>query len=123
MLGHALASVFHDTLQGDVEQAQRMNHTLDQLPREVAAVMPYRRVQVMSLQPSESLDALALQHAQALPAQVRTVLSALAGKQGSAGAGLASYLLFEPAFTAPLMALGERDAYAHKQELLAFFAD
>jgi NTE family protein len=123
VLGHALASVFHDTLQGDVEQAQRMNHTLDQLPREVAAVMPYRRVQVMSLQPSESLDALALQHAQALPAQVRTVLSALAGKQGSAGAGLASYLLFEPAFTAPLMALGERDAYAHKQELLAFFAD
>jgi NTE family protein len=125
VLGHALASVFHDTLLSDVEQAHRMNHTLDQLPREVAAVMPYRRIQVMSLQPSESLDALALQHAQALPAQVRTVLSSLAGKassQGGAGAGLASYLLFEPEFTTPLMALGERDAYAHKEELLAFFA-
>jgi NTE family protein len=125
ILGHALASVFHDTLQGDVEQAQRMNHTLDQLPREVAAVMPYRRIQVLSVQPSESLDDLARQHAQALPRAVRKVLASLAGqasKQGNAGAGLASYLLFEPAFTTPLMALGERDAYARKDELLAFFA-
>lgn len=125
VLGHALASVFHDTLLGDVEQAQRMNHTLDQLPREVAAVMPYRRVQVMSLQPSESLDELARQSAHALPAAVRSVLSSLAGqaaKQGGAGAGLASYLLFEPEFTRPLMALGERDAYAQKDALLTFFA-
>jgi NTE family protein len=125
VLGHALASVFHDTLLGDVEQAQRMNHTLDQLPREVAAVMPYRRVQVMSLQPSESLDELARQSAHALPAAVRSVLSSLTGKQsknGGAGAGLASYLLFEPEFTRPLMALGERDAYAQKDQLLAFLA-
>ncbi|TAG28187.1 MAG: patatin [Burkholderiales bacterium] len=125
VLGHALASVFHDTLQGDVEQAQRMNHTLDQLPREVAAVMPYRRVQVMSIAPSESLDDLARQSAYALPVAVRSVLSSLAGKagkDGNAGAGLASYLLFEPEFTQPLMALGERDAYAQKDELMAFFA-
>jgi NTE family protein len=125
VLGHALASVFHDTLQGDVEQAQRMNHTLDQLPREVAAVMPYRRVQVMSVQPSESLDEFARQSAHALPAPVRSVLSSLAGKAakgGGAGAGLASYLLFEPEFTQPLMAMGERDAYAQKDALLAFLS-
>ncbi len=124
VLGHALASVFHDTLRGDVEQAQRMNDTLDQLPRELAAVLPYKRVQVMSIQPSQSLDALALQHAQALPSAVRGVLQSLAGKSaggGSAGAALASYLLFEPAFTGALMALGQRDAYARKEELLRFF--
>lgn len=129
VLGHALASVFHDTLRGDVEQAQRMNDTLDQLPREVAAVLPYKRVQVMSLQPSQSLDALALQHAQHLPAEVRGVLQALAGggttKKGEgggvAGAALASYLLFEPSFTQALMALGQHDAYAQKEALMAFF--
>jgi NTE family protein len=123
VLGHALASVFHDTLQGDVEQAQRMNHTLDQLPREVAAVMPYRRVQVFSVQPSESLDAIAREHAQALPTAVRGVLQSLAGRQSGqthAGSALASYLLFEPTFVEPLIALGQRDAYAQKEQLLAF---
>ena len=126
VLGHALASVFHDTLLSDVEQAQRMNHTLDQLPREVAAVMPYRKVQVMSLQPSQSLDELARRSAHALPSAVRGVLSAIAGKNvghGHTGASLASYLLFEPEFTRPLIALGQRDAYAQKEALLAFLAD
>ena len=125
VLGHALASVFHDTLRSDVEQAQRMNDTLDQLPRELAAVLPYKRVQVMSMQPSQSLDALALQHAQALPQAVRSVLQSLVGKKGGgggAGAGLASYLLFEPVFTEALMALGQRDAYTQKDQLLAFLA-
>jgi NTE family protein len=125
VLGHALASVFHDTLRGDVEQAIRMNETLDQLPPGGAAVLPYARVDILSLQPSESLDHLAQQHTSALPDPVRRALHALAGKNasGSAGAGLASYLLFEPEFTQPLMALGERDAYAKKDELLAFLAD
>jgi NTE family protein len=124
VLGHALASVFHDTLRGDVEQALRMNETLDQLPPEVAAVLPYGRIDIMSMHPSESLDHLALENAGALPDAVRRALRALAGKNnaGSAGAGLASYLLFEPEFTGPLMALGERDAYAQKDALLAFLA-
>ena len=46
--GHAMASVFHDTLQADVEQAQRVTRTLQQLPREVAAVLPYRSVEVLA---------------------------------------------------------------------------
>ena len=125
VLGHALASVFHDTLHGDVEQAQRMNHTLEQLPREVAAVMPYRQIQVMSVQPTESLDDIARAQAHALPSAVRDALNSLAGRQGhegNAGAALASYLLFEQAFIEPLLALGERDALARKEELLAFLS-
>ena len=125
VLGHALASVFHDTLQGDVEQAQRMNHTLQQLPREVAAVMPYQQVQVMSVQPTESLDDIARAQAHALPSAVRNALNSLAGRQGqegNAGAALASYLLFEQAFIEPLLALGERDALARKEELLGFLS-
>ncbi len=125
VLGHALASVFHDTLHGDVEQALRMNDTLEQLPKEVAAVLPYRQVQVLSIQPSASLDALARTHAQALPQAVRTVLSALSGDrsgEGNAGSALASYLLFEPSFIEPLLALGERDAYARQEEIRAFLS-
>jgi NTE family protein len=119
--GHALASVFHDTLQADVEQAQRVTRTLQQLPREVAGVLPYRSVDVRAIQPSQSLDGLAQEHAQELPAAVRRALGGLGALKGGGGA-LASYLLFEPGFVQALIALGEQDAYARKEELLAFFA-
>jgi NTE family protein len=128
IMGHAMASVFHDTLQGDVEQAQRMNATLAQLPREVAAVMPYRSVQVMCLQPSGSLDDLAQRYVGELPQTARSVLAGLGalGPSGNQGAGsgaasLASYLLFEPGFVGALMDMGQRDAYAQKTQLLEFF--
>jgi NTE family protein len=135
ILGHAMASVFHDTLQADVEQAQRMNETLGQLPREVAAVMPYRSVNVMSLQPSESLDEIALRHVHELPTSARNALEGLgafgssaAGALGTASAAnsgaaaLASYLLFEPGFVGALIEMGQRDAYAQKTQLLEFLA-
>ena len=122
--GHALASVFHDTLQADVEQAQRVSKTLRQMPREIAAVMPYRPIEVLAIAPSQSLDALAQAHAAELPAATYNALAglgALGAKGSPSGAALASYLLFEPGFIKALMALGERDAYARKDELLAFF--
>ncbi len=130
ILGHAMASVFHDTLQGDVEQAQRMNATLQQLPREVAAVMPYRSVQVVSLQPSESLDAVAQRFVHELPESARNALAGLGAlspsgrspAQPTGAAALASYLLFEPGFVSALMEMGQRDAYAQKTQLLEFFA-
>ncbi len=118
--GHAMASVFHDTLQADVEQAQRVTKTLQQLPREVAGVLPYRSVEVLAIQPSQSLDALAQTHAHELPLAVRRALGGLGALKGGGGA-LASYLLFEPGFVQSLIALGEQDAYARKEELLAFF--
>ena len=118
--GHAMASVFHDTLQADVEQAQRVTQTLRQLPREVAAVLPYRAVEVLAIQPSQSLDALAQAHAPALPRAVRRALGGLSAHRG--GGALASYLLFEPGFVQALISLGEQDAFARKEELLAFAA-
>lgn len=128
IMGHAMASVFHDTLQSDVEQAQRMNDTLGQLPREVAGVLPYRSVKVMSMHPSTSLDALAQTYTHTLPSATRNTLAgfgAVEPKRGesgeSGGASLASYLLFEPGFTQALMEQGQRDAYALKTQLLAFF--
>lgn len=117
--GHAMASVFHDTLQADVEQTQRLARTLNGLPREVAAVLPYRAIDVLALQPSEPLDALARAHARLLPAGVQRALGGL-GALHEGSTDLASYLLFEPAFVHALVALGERDAYAHKDRLLTF---
>jgi len=125
--GHAMASVFHDTLQADVEQTTRVSETLAKLPPDLAAALPYRPVQVMAIQPSQSLDELAQNHINELPASTRNTLvglGALDTERGAAGsaAALASYLLFEPGFVQALITLGEHDAWRRRDELQAFFA-
>jgi NTE family protein len=119
--GHAMASVFHDTLQADVEQTRRVTDTLKRLPGHIATALPYRSVDVLAIQPTESLDAMAQRHLKELPLATRHALSGLGVLRGGGGA-LASYLLFEQGFVQTLMAMGESDAYARQSELLAFFA-
>jgi NTE family protein len=123
--GHAMASVFNDTLQSDVEQAQRVSRTLMKLPPRLIEALPYQPVDVVSIQPSHSLDELALKHVHALPASTRDLLvgiGALSTGQRSVGsaAALASYLLFEPSFVQALVEMGEYDASVRRDELLAF---
>jgi NTE family protein len=118
--GHAMASVFHDTLQADVEQTQRVTQTLKSLSRDAASALPYRSVEVLAIQPSQSLDALALRHTHELPRATGSALGGLGLLKG--GGALASYLLFEPGYVQSLIAMGESDAYARKEELLTFFS-
>jgi len=128
--GHAMASVFNDTLLSDVEQVQSVNQSIQALKRhlsehhqhELAQSLPLREVDVLALQPSESLDALAQAHVHELPKPVHRVLEGLGALKGS-GAALSSYLLFEPGFLRALMALGAKDVQSRKDELLAFFED
>lgn len=119
--GHAMASVFHDTLLADVEQTDRVTRTIKSLPRNTSQALPYHSVDVMAIQPSQSLDALAHDHLGELPTATRHALSGLGILRGGGGT-LASYLLFEPNFVQALIALGESDAHARKAELTAFFA-
>lgn len=117
MAGHVMASVFHDTLQADVEQTQRVTQTINRLPREAAAAMPYKAIDVLAVAPTRSLDELALQFTHELPSAIRDALTALGVLRGSGGT-LASYLLFEPGFVQSLIQMGENDALALREELL-----
>ncbi|WP_019560651.1 patatin-like phospholipase family protein [Caldimonas manganoxidans] len=116
---HAMASVFHDTLEADVEQAERVNAGLRRWSQQ-GGMAPYRAVQVLAMQPSRSLDELALAHVRALPEAVFGLLKMLGGTQ-AAGAALASYLLFEPPFVQALIELGRADVWARRAQLEAFF--
>lgn len=120
---HAMASVFHDTLEADVEQTLRVNASLARL-KELApgAPLPFRPLKVLAIQPGASLDAVALEHLDALPAPALRLFKGLGGL-GQGSAALASYLLFEPAYVQTLIAMGERDALQRRRDILDFFAD
>jgi NTE family protein len=119
--GHALSSIFLDSLAVDVERAHRVNQTLAMVSEAERARMPLRKVDLLVIAPSERLDDIAARHARSLPGPVRTLLAAI-GAMESRGAALASYLLFERSYTRELVELGRRDTFARRGDVLAFFA-
>lgn len=119
--GHALSSIFLDSLAADIERLNRINQTLAMLPRELLARTPLRPVALLVIAPSERLDDIAARHTHDLPGPVRTLLAGI-GATEARGAALASYLLFEPGYTRELMALGREDTYARRDDVLEFFA-
>jgi NTE family protein len=122
--GHALSNIFLDALAVDVERMRRINHTLSLLPESALAKTALRPIDVLVIAPSQRLDDLAAEHQNTLPVPVRAMLRGM-GVSGQGrdarGAALASYLLFEAPYTRALMALGEADALARRDEVVAFF--
>lgn len=122
--GHALSSIFLDSLAVDVERMQRINQTLELIPEEKRQATHLRPVQLLLIAPSQRLDAIAAKHADALPQTVKSLLKTLGASPNTAqgqGNALVSYLLFESAYTQELMALGEADTQAQKEEIHKFF--
>jgi NTE family protein len=118
--GHAMSSIFLDGLAVDIERLERINKTLAMLPPELLEKTPLKPVKLLVIAPSERLDDIATRHIGSLPAPIRTMLSSI-GATEARGAALASYLLFESTYTCELIRLGQRDTFARKSDVLAFF--
>lgn len=122
--GHALSNIFLDALAVDVNQVQHINQALALLTPEQRSRSPMHPLELLVFVPSRSLDEEAARHVCDLPRSMRVLLSALGvpvNRPGDSDGALASYLLFERAYTRRLMGLGRSDALARRDEICAFF--
>lgn len=120
--GHALASIFLDALATDIERLDKMNHIAAALTAAQTRALNLRPIESLVIAPSERLDGIAANYIGALPRPVRALLEVLGANRGN-GAALASYLLFESAYTRVLIDLGCSDTLARSEQVLTFLTD
>lgn len=119
--GHALNSIFLDSLEVDIERAQRINRTIELIPEAVRrqSQYPLRKVEFRVITPTVELEKIAADYAHELPRTIRGLLSTVGGTRRS-GSNLLSYLLFEKSYCRELIKLGYKDTMARKDDLMAF---
>jgi NTE family protein len=120
--GHMLNSTFIDSLESDIELLERLNQMGRLIPPELhprgSGLKP---VDVLVISPSRPLDVIAGRHRHELPKTLRLFLRG-PGATRAGGAGVLSYLLFEPGYCNELIELGYQDAMAQKSELIEFLS-
>ena len=120
--GHALNSIFLDSMEVDLERLQRINRTVSLLPEDTREAVNLRHVDAMVISPSQPIDRLAERYRTRLPWTIRFLLRGV-GAMRRSGANLVSYLLFDKGFCNALIDLGYQDAIKRKEEILAFLVN
>ncbi len=120
--GVLLNAVFLDSLDSDLERLQRMNRTLELVPRQRLenGELDLRPIPALVLRPSQDLGKLAADEYHRFPSMLRYLLKGI-GATGHAGEDLLSYLAFEPIYVKRVMDLGYSDTIARRDEIAEFF--
>ena len=120
--GHALNSIFLDSLAVDIERLERINRTVKLIPPERLGEsgIALRTVKVFFITPSQPIERIAARFLHELPSTVRFILKPT-GALNRSGSNLASYLLFEESFCRALIDLGYQDTISREAELRDFF--
>lgn len=119
--GHALNSIFLDSLEVDLERLQRINRAIELVAPEVLQKTryPLHPVDFRMLAPSEELERIAVANAHELPRTIRILLHSVGALRRS-GANVLSYLLFEKSYCRALIRLGYEDTMRREEDLAAF---
>ena len=117
--GHALDSIFLDSLEVDLEQLRRMNEIVGLIPEALRSATDIRYIEVLVITPSQPLENIAERYISHLPWTIRLLLRS-AGVMRRSGANLVSYLLFDKHYCQALIDLGYQDALKRRDEIIRF---
>ncbi|HYR05592.1 MAG TPA: patatin-like phospholipase family protein [Gallionella sp.] len=117
--GHALNSIFLDSMEVDLERVQRINELAAMLPESVRTQADMKHVDVLVISPSQPIEKIAERYAAELPWTIRLLLR-LVGAVQQGGSILVSYLLSEKKYCSALIDLGYQDALKRREEILRF---
>lgn len=117
--GHAMDSIFLDSLEVDIERLNRINKTLALVSEELRQHISLQHIEVLQISPSQSIEKIAGRYARQLPFSIRFLLGSVGAMRRNAS-NLVSYLLFEKDYCRALIDLGYQDAMNRKEEIMAF---
>lgn len=122
IMNHMFNAAFLDSMESDVERLTRINNTISKIPEKIIASegIGLKPVDILEINPSESIDDIAARHSRELPKSLRFFLKG-SGTTHKSGAGVLSYLLFERGFCRELIQCGYDDAMKRKEDILRFF--
>jgi NTE family protein len=117
--GHAMNSIFLDSMEVDLELVKKINDLVAIMPEEMRERADLRHVDVLAVSPSQPIEKIAERHAAELPWTIRLLLRMIGARQHS-GATLVSYLLTERKFCRAVIDLGYQDALKRRDEIMGF---
>ncbi len=116
--GHALNSIFLDSMEVDLERVKKINDLVAIMPEEMRDRANLRHVDVMVVSPSQPLEKIAERYAAEMPWTIRLLFRLIGARQS--GGILLSYLLSESKYTRALIDLGYQDTLKRRDEILGF---
>lgn len=116
IFGHLTSSVFLDVIDQDALRLERSNQFLARLP--VQEREGFRVVDLLVIRPSQDLGRLAGEYESRLPRAFRFLTRGW-GTRETSSPDLLSLLLFEPSYLRRLIEIGEADADARFDEIVA----
>lgn len=120
--GHALNSIFLDSMDVDLERVRKMNSLVAMMPESLCERANLQHVDVLVISPSKSIDDIAERYVGELPWTIRLLLRLIGARQHShSGTTLVSYLLSEKKYCSALIDLGYQDAMKRRDEIMRFF--
>ena len=119
VLGSLYNAVFLDLIDEDIVRLGRINHLLDNIPRDRREGL--RKVEIMVIRPSQDLGRLAAEFEPKLPGLLRYLTRGL-GTAATASPDILSFVLFQHDYIKRLIEIGEADGAAHAGELETFAA-